>query len=779
MYSHCNSGVDKDGDQSNRCKCFGWKNPNPTTTSSVNGNKSCKNCSHPLADHYEHIKDKAIEEIDVLLNIVGDLENLFMIVNAEEDQDTKQVYFHLFKLLRRSIVNMTTPPVVEGPLGKPPFEEPSITQAISNFVVNKFGNSNQQEWSMMHDFAKTLVTALNHWKLETPSQRKKSMTSSESPSNDEFSTYKVNYTRWLCYCHVPAFCDSLKHYDTSQIFGRALLSSIFPVVKRQLLDRVKIDKDKITKDKSLLVSQHFPRFLSMLEEEVFSVNSIIWNKDFRQQPPNFVNLTSSSFVGQLADKCSPKSDPLLPSTSASLKDKKNPSGYTTFNLTPGSRGGKDSPVDKKKSGRKRKMEVSPEADASSFDIKKVKTEPGQQPSPPEVVEGDIDIDVVQSLYESVCCRSPDATSSLLLEQAARDEAARSEERKGVISFHIVSNHLSKSISKENQIWLVGLLNVFSHQLPRMPKEYITRLVFDPKHKTLALVKDKTRVIGGICFRLFPSQGFSEIVFCAVSSNEQVKGYGTHLMNHLKDYHVKHCIFHFLTYADEYAIGYFKKQGFTKDISIAKEQYLGYIKDYEGATLMGCELNPNIIYVQFTSVVRKQKEIIKKFIEQKADELRKQGLLKEEVEGDEDDSNEDSNDSRSLSRRKKKGRPSRLVAASGDSSEPSQSRLYAAFKTIISQMKNHPSSWPFLKPVTREEAPDYYEYIKSPMDLKTMDNKLKSKGYTTRKAFVEDAQKIFSNCRSYNSPDTEYYKCADTLQRFFFKKMKEAGMWSGI
>mgnify|MGYP001580864721 FL=1 len=39
-----------------------------------------------------------------------------------------------------------------------------------------------------------------------------------------------------------------------------------------------------------------------------------------------------------------------------------------------------------------------------------------------------------------------------------------------------------------------------------------------------------------------------------------QGYGSHLMNHLKDY-VKattSCM-HFLTYADNYAIGYFKKQ----------------------------------------------------------------------------------------------------------------------------------------------------------------------------------------------------------------------------
>lgn len=38
-----------------------------------------------------------------------------------------------------------------------------------------------------------------------------------------------------------------------------------------------------------------------------------------------------------------------------------------------------------------------------------------------------------------------------------------------------------------------------------------------------------------------------------------QGYGTHLMNHLKEYHIKHSILYFLTYADEYAIGYFKKQ----------------------------------------------------------------------------------------------------------------------------------------------------------------------------------------------------------------------------
>lgn len=131
-----------------------------------------------------------------------------------------------------------------------------------------------------------------------------------------------------------------------------------------------------------------------------------------------------------------------------------------------------------------------------------------------------------------------------------------------------------------------------------------------------------RVIGGICFHMFPSQGFSEIVFCAVSSNEQVKGYGTHMMNYLKDYHVKNNTLHFLTYADEFATGYFKKQGFSTQINLSKSAYHGYIKEYEGATLMGCELNPKIFYIEFSSVLKKQKDVIKKLIEKRQEELSK-------------------------------------------------------------------------------------------------------------------------------------------------------------
>ena len=59
--------------------------------------------------------------------------------NQEEDSDTKQVYFYLFKLLRKCILQMSKP-TVEGPLGNPPFEKPSIAKGVTNFVLYKFNH---------------------------------------------------------------------------------------------------------------------------------------------------------------------------------------------------------------------------------------------------------------------------------------------------------------------------------------------------------------------------------------------------------------------------------------------------------------------------------------------------------------------------------------------------------------------------------------------------------------------------------------------------------------
>lgn len=134
--------------------------------------------------------------------------------------------------------------------------------------------------------------------------------------------------------------------------------------------------------------------------------------------------------------------------------------------------------------------------------------------------------------------------------------AELEYQKGLLGIDIAYN----DGTDESMRRLTDIKNLFQKQLPKMPKEYIARLVYDRNHSSLSMVKPNGNVVGGITFRLFEHRGFAEIVFCAVSTHEQVKGYGLFLMNNLKDYISANTqARHFLTYADNYAIGYFQKQ----------------------------------------------------------------------------------------------------------------------------------------------------------------------------------------------------------------------------
>ncbi|CAF2144091.1 hypothetical protein YC2023_025529 [Brassica napus] len=46
------------------------------------------------------------------------------------------------------------------------------------------------------------------------------------------------------------------------------------------------------------------------------------------------------------------------------------------------------------------------------------------------------------------------------------------------------------------------------------------------------------------------------------------------------------------------------------------------------------------------------------------------------------------------------------------------------------------------------------------ELKTIAKRVESEEYyVTLDMFVADARRMFNNCRTYNSPDTIYYKCA--------------------
>jgi histone acetyltransferase len=120
---------------------------------------------------------------------------------------------------------------------------------------------------------------------------------------------------------------------------------------------------------------------------------------------------------------------------------------------------------------------------------------------------------------------------------------------------------------------------------------------------------------------------------------------------------------------------------------------------KGATLMGCELNPKIVYTEFSAVVRRQKEILKKLIERKQAQIRKvhpgltcfkDGVREIPIE--------------SIPGIIEAGwvppadRGSERKTRT-DTSDPDV--LYNALKTILNATKSNQYAWPFQTPVDRK------------------------------------------------------------------------------
>ncbi|KAI3645599.1 hypothetical protein MP228_008527 [Amoeboaphelidium protococcarum] len=378
----------------------------------------------------------------------------------------------------------------------------------------------------------------------------------------------------------------------------------------------------------------------------------------------------------------------------------------------------------------------------------------------------------------------------------RGQQAKDEERQGVIKFVPVSNRPSDDeygvhrTDPQSLIILTGLKNLFQKQLPKMPKEYIARLVFDRNHESIAIVKKPLKVVGGITYRIFNepeypqdeysldpkrfkkeshdefmarNRGFGEIVFCAITSSEQVKGYGSHLMNHVKSWvRRRYGIYHFLTYADNYAIGYFKKQGFTADVTFDRSAWAGYIKDYEGGTIMQCTMVPRVEYLEMNEMLQQQKAAIQTRISQVTKDpktlypgLKQAFSNKRELDPFEIPGLIESGWNPNMEKEAEESNP-----------------LYPLLRQLLTDLQSQSIAWPFVEPVDKETVPHYYEMIQNPMDLKTMEHRLEHNFYKTLDQFTHDVDLIVSNCKAFNDAKSVYVKCANKLDQVYKNRLKE-------
>lgn len=347
-----------------------------------------------------------------------------------------------------------------------------------------------------------------------------------------------------------------------------------------------------------------------------------------------------------------------------------------------------------------------------------------------------------------------------------------EELHGNVKFRVVRN----DSKKESLLLLLGLKNVFVKQLPNMPRPYVSRLVFDRKHESLALLKKSGGefvVMGGCCYRPFHEQKFGEIAFLAISHTEQVRGYGTRLMAQTKERAKALGLTHLLTCADNNAVPYFKKQGFSKHITLAFKRWQGYIKDYDGVTLMECILHPKVDYLnipmllkaQKMALVEKLKEISNSHIVFPGIDVHgKKGLRIEDIPGLKD-----------IAWLKDKG--GTLATRGGTTfaqrDKASQDSLHAHLQKVLGEVKALDCAWPFLEPVNAEEtgAIDYYEVIKNPMDLNTMQKRLDDAYfYVTKEIFIADMKRMVENCKTYNGKGHYVTDMALQLEKNFMNKI---------
>jgi hypothetical protein len=73
--------------------------------------------------------------------------------------------------------------------------------------------------------------------------------------------------------------------------------------------------------------------------------------------------------------------------------------------------------------------------------------------------------------------------------------------------------------------------------------------------------------------------------------------------------------------------------------------------------------------------------------------------------------------------------------------------------ILRRLQQHKSAGPFRLPVDPVALgiPNYFEVIKTPMDLSTIEKKFNSGQYDSMDAFYLDVQLVFDNCCTFNPP----------------------------
>jgi len=97
--------------------------------------------------------------------------------------------------------------------------------------------------------------------------------------------------------------------------------------------------------------------------------------------------------------------------------------------------------------------------------------------------------------------------------------------------------------------------------------------------------------------------------------------------------------------------------------------------------------------------------------------------------------------------------------------PKKVDLMEALNKVLKSIKMKDVYGFFLIPVDTKIVTDYASIIKNPMDFGTMQKKIDTKQYTKISEFQHDFELVIQNAKTYNAPETIYYRSADKISKF--------------
>ncbi|CAN0099839.1 unnamed protein product, partial [Discosporangium mesarthrocarpum] len=304
--------------------------------------------------------------------------------------------------------------------------------------------------------------------------------------------------------------------------------------------------------------------------------------------------------------------------------------------------------------------------------------------------------------------------------------------------------------------LIGVKEIVCTELPKMPREHIVRIILDRRHKNLVISRDGDP-IAAATFRPFYGQCLAELTFCVVTGTEKGKGFGSRLMNELKEYIKLEGLTHLHTYADNFAVKYFEKHGFTRHIDLACDRWVGYIKTYHGSTHLECYVHPTVPYMHQKKMLKMQlqlvlERILEKIREGSCSHLHLLAQQRSVGSGEE-----------ALDRTEEMWQGT----GAGSSGEGSGGQLCQRLLGIWKEVEENKNAWPFRAPVNAE---DYLKLVSTPIDLETIKKRIEDTSatpphYTSVDGLHKDMKLMVHNCQKYNPRSSAPYKASMALMSF--------------